>query len=79
MRGGTGSDIRVVDSHGLNDRAVLQAERPNVYYDYPRWSADGNHLLITRAENIMTLDEHAQLQWVDVRGTAAGGWLTASR
>lgn len=71
VRGGTASDIRVVDVDGQNDRDVVQAAGANIYYTHPRWTSDGKALLVTRAENWLTLDERARLELVDLSGTAA--------
>jgi Tol biopolymer transport system component len=64
-------DIRVMDADGKNDRVVLQGAGANDYYFYPRWTADGQGMLVTHAQNIQTLDERDQLERVDLATKAS--------
>lgn len=65
--GNTRGDIRAIDADGKNARTLVTAEANDVVYFYPRFARDGR-LLVTRAENLQTTNEHTWLEWVNLKG-----------
>ncbi len=65
--GNARGDIRSIDSDGKNPRTLIHAATNDVVYMYPRIAPDGR-LLVTRAENLQTTEERAQLEWWNVEG-----------
>jgi Tol biopolymer transport system component len=67
--GNVRGDIRMVDADGKNVRSLVRAESNDVVYMSPRFAPDGR-LLVTRAEQLQTTNEHASLEWVNLKGGA---------
>lgn len=71
-------DIRRIDADGKNQRTFLHAAANDIVYMYPRFAADGR-MLVTRAENLQTTSERAQLEWVSASGQESAPFIHDAR